>query len=477
MKINDIRFQILNNQNSTEFPLGEGGLRGIDSQYSLFHWISATADKCNSANCSAAFMVYRSALFMVHRSAAFAMLRYILNITVLLLIPLLGNSQTPDTTLAKTQLLNTNISLVMSYYSQDGNHSAVTGGIGTEELTVFAAAGAVGIDLDTNGRLLINLGIDVITSASTDNIDFNVSSASYHDNRIWVSAGYEHNFSKRRIQAGILPSASIESDYTSFGIRAWVGYFNKALTSSYSFSFQSYFDDLRWGRLNPDFRRPVTLVYPKELRDTAWFDIYMRYSYVFSFDYQHDINQRMALSIAPGFALQNGLLSTPFHRVFFEGHDEAVVENLPRNRTKFYLVLQLNWFVGKRLILKPYYRFYADDFGILAHTFALDFPVKISPQLSLIPFGRVYTQIASNYFNPFMENSESDEFYTSDYDLSKFNSYKIGLGLSYVPFAWLGKSKTQFKEFSVRYSYYWRTDGLYAHIISTFFDFGFRRIK
>ena len=405
------------------------------------------------------------------------MLRYILNITVLLLIPLLGNSQTPDTTLAKTQLLNTNISLVMSYYSQDGNHSAVTGGIGTEELTVFAAAGAVGIDLDTNGRLLINLGIDVITSASTDNIDFNVSSASYHDNRIWVSAGYEHNFSKRRIQAGILPSASIESDYTSFGIRAWVGYFNKALTSSYSFSFQSYFDDLRWGRLNPDFRRPVTLVYPKELRDTAWFDIYMRYSYVFSFDYQHDINQRMALSIAPGFALQNGLLSTPFHRVFFEGHDEAVVENLPRNRTKFYLVLQLNWFVGKRLILKPYYRFYADDFGILAHTFALDFPVKISPQLSLIPFGRVYTQIASNYFNPFMENSESDEFYTSDYDLSKFNSYKIGLGLSYVPFAWLGKSKTQFKEFSVRYSYYWRTDGLYAHIISTFFDFGFRRIK
>ena len=411
------------------------------------------------------------------RSAGSQILRHILNITVLLLIPFLGKSQTPDTTFEKIQLLNTNISLVMSYYSQDGDHSAITGGIGTEELTVFATSAAVGIDLDSNDRLLINLGIDVITSASTDNIDFNVSSASYKDNRIWISAGYEHSFSKKRIQAGILPSASMESDYLSFGVRAWVGYINKPQTSRYSFSFQSYFDDLRWGRLNPDFRRPVTLVYPAELRDTAWFDIYMRYSYVFSFDFQHDINQRMALSIAPGFALQNGLLSTPFHRVYFEGHDIAVVENLPRNRSKFYLALQLNWFVGKRLILKPYYRFYTDDFGILAHTFALDFPIKISPQLSLVPFGRIYTQIAAKYFSPFMENSETSEYYTSDYDLSKFNSYKVGLGLSYVPFAWLGKSNAQFKEFSVRYSYYWRTDGLYAHIISTFFDFGFRRFK
>jgi len=409
--------------------------------------------------------------------SVFIILKYLSFITLLMTLPFSGESQTLDSTLEKMQLLNTDIALVLSYYSQDGDHSAVTGGIGTEKLTVFATSAAVGIDLDTNDRLLVNLGIDVITSASTDNIDFNVSSASYLDNRVWISAGYEHNFSKRRIQAGILPSASMESDYLSFGVRAWVGYINKHQTSRYSFSFQTYFDDLRWGRLNPEFREPITLVYPAELRDTAWFDIYMRYSYVFSFDFQHDINQRMALSIVPGFALQNGLLSTPFHRVFFKGHTVAVVENLPRKRAKFYLALQLNWFVGKRLILKPYYRFYIDDFGISAHTIEADFPIKISPQLSMVPFGRIYTQIAAKYFNPFQENLESSKYYTSDYDLSKFNSYKVGLGLSYVPFAWLGKSNTQFKEFSFRYSYYWRTDGLYAHIISTYFDFGFRRIK
>lgn len=394
-----------------------------------------------------------------------------------LFFPVFGKAQFSDSSVVITKELNTDISLVMSYYDQDGNHSAVTGGVGTEELTVFATGAYLSVDLDTNDHLLINLGLDVITSASTDNIDFNVSSASYKDNRVWISAGYQHDFGKNRVQVGLLPALSMESDYLSFGIRAWANYVNKAKTSRYGFSFQSYFDDLRWGRLNPDFRKPVTVVYPVELRDTAWFDIYMRYSYTFAFDYQQDINQRMAINIAPGFALQNGLLSTPFHRVYLKGHEKAVVENLPRNRIKFYLAAQLNWFLGKRLVLKPYYRFYTDDFGIYAHTFSLDAPIKLSSRWSLVPFGRIYTQTSSKFFNPFQVNLENSEFYTSDYDLSKFSSYKLGVGFSYVPFAWLGKSNSQFKEFSLRYSYYWRTDGLNAHIISTYIDFGFRRFK
>jgi len=394
-----------------------------------------------------------------------------------LLFSLNGFAQRSDSAASKTKELNTDISLVLSYYDQDGDHSAITGGIGTEELTVFATGAYLSLDLDTNDALLINLGIDVITSASTDNIDFNVSSASYKDNRVWLSAGYQYGFKRNKVQVGLLGSVSMESDYLSFGLRAWVGYVNDSKTSRYSFSFQSYSDDLRWGRLNPDYRRPVRLVYPAELRDTMWFDIYMRYSYTFAFEFQHDINQRMVVSVAPGFAIQNGLLSTPFHRVYFKDHEKAVVENLPRNRSKFYFTTQLNWFVGKRIVLKPFYRFYTDDFGILAHTFALDFPIKFSSRWSVIPFGRIYTQTASKYFNLFQENLETSEFYTSDYDLSQFNSYKLGLGISYVPFAWLGNSSAQFKEISIRYSYYWRTDGLYAHIISTYIDFGFRRLK
>ena len=388
-----------------------------------------------------------------------------------------GMAQNVDSTVQKTEVLNSDISLVMSYYSQDGDHSAVTGGIGTEELTVFAVGASLGHDLDSNGRLLVNAGIDVITSASTDNIDYRVSSASYRDNRIWLSGGYERNFRKKRILAGILPSASMESDYLSFGIRSWINYAGKSSVNRLGFSFQAYFDDLRWGRLNPDYRRPVTVVYPVELRDTAWFDIYMRYSWVFAFDYQHDINRRMTIRIAPGFAFQNGLLSTPFHRVYEEGSEKAVVENLPQQRFKFYVILQLNWFAGKRFIMKPYFRFYVDDFGILAHAFALDMPVKLNARWSVIPFGRFYTQIGSRYFYPYEAAPVSAEYYTSDYDLSAFNSYKIGMGISFLPFAGLGKSRMMFREVSIRYSFFTRTDGLNAHIISSYFDWGIRREK
>lgn len=117
---------------------------------------------------------------------------------------------------------------------------------------------------------------------------------------------------------------------------------------------QLFADDLRWGRLNEDYRRPVTLVYPVELRDSIWFDIYMRYSYNFTFDIQHDINRRMNIGIFPGIIFQQGLLSTPFHRFYFAGATKAVVENLPRSRIKLPLGIQLNIFVGARTVLQIY---------------------------------------------------------------------------------------------------------------------------
>jgi hypothetical protein len=58
-----------------------------------------------------------------------------------------------------------------------------------------------------------------------------------------------------------------------------------------------------------------------------------------------------------------------------------------------------------------------------------------------------------------------DEFYTSDYDLSKFTSIKAGLALRYAPFKRVGRRIT-FNEVQLRYSYYRQSNGLYAHIIS-----------
>ena len=68
----------------------------------------------------------------------------------------------------------TDIELLYNHYVQDGSNSAVTGGIGTEKLIVYAPAIKVSHKSKQN-IFSLNAGADIISSASTDNIDFIVS--------------------------------------------------------------------------------------------------------------------------------------------------------------------------------------------------------------------------------------------------------------------------------------------------------------
>src|SRR5918993_3916882 len=109
----------------------------------------------------------------------------------------------PDSTgFKKKNLTLTEVNLVSGYYTQDGNHSAVTGGIGTEKLTDYSNT----IDLklvkvgtkDKEHVLNLQLGIDHYTSASSDNIDpATITSASYADTRTYPSVAYTVNNKKK----------------------------------------------------------------------------------------------------------------------------------------------------------------------------------------------------------------------------------------------------------------------------------------
>src|SRR5689334_20781039 len=105
-------------------------------------------------------------------------------------------SERPDSSNYKNRKLKLDeVNFVSSYYKQDGNNSAVTGGIGSEHLTDFATTLDVRLSkYDTRGRkrsITAEVGIDVYTSASSDKIDPNtVSSASSGDKRIYPSLTY-----------------------------------------------------------------------------------------------------------------------------------------------------------------------------------------------------------------------------------------------------------------------------------------------
>ena len=389
---------------------------------------------------------------------------------IILIINIILQSAGQDSLYIKRKLSEADINVLFSYYTQDGNHSAVTGGTGTEKLQVYAPKATVAIELDSVHSFYLNGGVDLITSASTDRIDYRMSSASYHDFHLLVEGGYGHYFKKARLEAGIGSHFSLESDYLSTGANIWLQHTDRAEMTGYSLTFQYFYDDLRWGRRADE---ELTLIYPIELRDTAWFDIYLRYSYNLGLGWERVINRRMVLGIFPGVTLQAGLLSTPFHRVYFQGQEDAKVEDLPRQRIKVPVGVKLNSYLGSSLILNSYYRFYWDDFDILANTLELAAHYKVNPYWTPSVSLRFYHQTASSYFKPYKQHLLTDRYYTSDYDLSAFYSVEAGAGIRFAPFKGMF-GNWSFNEVDLKYTYYWRSDGLDAHFISSFFGFGSR---
>src|SRR5690606_5151547 len=152
-----------------------------------------------------------------------------------------------DSLYKKQKLSETDVQLVFSYYTQDGNHSAVTGGEGTEELMVYAPEVTLTHRRDSVQTFTLNAGVDIITSASTDNIDYIVSTASGVDMRSHVNLAYSRKLEHSNLRAGINTGLSIESDYTSLPVGLNLTYTDPDGSREWSAALQCYFDDLRWG--------------------------------------------------------------------------------------------------------------------------------------------------------------------------------------------------------------------------------------
>jgi hypothetical protein len=85
---------------------------------------------------------------------------------------------------------------------------------------------------------------------------------------------------------------------------------------------------------------------------------------------------------------------------------------------------------------------------------------------------RYYIQSQTKYFAAFEKHISTEEYYTSDYDLSSFTTNQYGLGVSYTDIFTAGKIwKFGIKNIDFRYNHYTRTDGLNANIASIAFKF------
>jgi hypothetical protein len=352
--------------------------------------------------------------------------------------------------------------LVSSYYRQDGNNSAVTGGIGSEKLTDFSNT----IDLklsryDKRNRkhsFTGELGIDHYTSASSDKIDpTTISSASHADTRIYPSLGWTMENENKGSTIGAGLSLSSEFDYTSFGANISFAKKTKNGNGEFSAKAQAYFDQ-------------VTLIYPIELRpagsggDDDDYAVTGRNTFSGSLAWSQIINQSFQIMLDGEVVYQQGYLGLPFHRVYFA--DNSVhVENLPSTRMKIPLGVRANYFLGDKFILRTWYRFYHDDWNINSNTLQLETVVKLTPFFSVTPFYRYYQQTAAKSFGPYRVHTAADKYYTSNYDLSKFNSNFYGVGFRIAPPAGIFKIQ-RLNSLEIRYGHYEKTTGMNSDIIS-----------
>jgi len=436
----------------------------------------------------------------------------------------------------KKRVLETaEVEFLTSYYSQEGDNAAVTGGIGDEKLTDFTPTFVISMPLNADDVLTVDVGISTYTSASSSNLNpFDrikknpstviaptpwaaSSGASSKDTWTSVSADYSHSSDNRNKVWNADLSLATEYDYFSIGFGGGYTILFNEKNTEVSIQGNVYLDTWKprypteldtYVEVNGDLTQGYfsnTVIWNQQGNaSTNWqpitgfnlIDNKSRNSYSLSFSFSQILNKNAQFSVFFDLIQQDGWLANPMQRVYFGDVDNYYIgeassipnytsktnkdvfqladdiERLPSSRFKIPLGFRFNYYINEIVSLRTYYRYYFDDWGISSHTANVSLPIKISEKFTLYPSYRFYNQTAADYFAPYEENISTSQFYTSDYDLSKFNANQYGFGVGYTDiFSKWHIWKLGLKSIDLKYNSYKRNTGLSANIISAGFKF------
>jgi len=436
-------------------------------------------------------------------------------------------SQQDSTLVYKKRVLETTeVDFLSSYYSQDGNNASVTGGIGTEELTDATATIVVSMPLNEDDVLTIDAGISAYTSASSSNTDpfddsdgatpwSTSSGASASD--VWanINADYSHSSDDRNTIWNADLSLASEYDYFSLGFGGGLTKLFNEKNTTIGVSAKVYLDT--WNPVYPielrsfednngnltqglfsnlniiDQNGNTSLAYNpvnyKSIQDKG------RNTYSLSLSFSQILSKNAQFSVFLDLVNQQGWLANPLQRVYFSDVDNYYVgnaasipnykssgntdvfqladdiERLPDSRIKIPVGFRFNYYLNEVFTVRTYYRYYFDDWGIKSNTASIEVPIKISQKFTLYPSFRYYDQTEADYFAPYEQNLSTEQFYTSDYDLSKFSANQYGFGISYTDiFSSAHIWELGLKSIDFKYNNYQRNTGLSAN----YFGLGFK---
>lgn len=481
-----------------------------------------------------------------------------MKIKIILLFLVVGcnafsQESTTGTDFKKRVLESTEVDFLISYYNQDGAKSAVSGGIGSEKLTDVATNIVVAMPLNDDAVLTIDLGISAYSSASSSNINpFNATGASGRggeddddddkrsqktaaasapygtpwqastgasksDQLTAITANYAHSSDSRDFIWNADVSFSNEYDYTSAGFGGGIAQLFNDKNIELSVKANVYLDQWRpiyptelheyskYGNnfLNQGYFSGVTVLDQNGQASANFIpsafttiSAVNRNSYSASFGFSQVLSKKLQVSLFFDLLQQQGLLSTPYHRIYFAdkanyyiGQAQYIpnyesdrnvgvykladdIERLPDSRFKLPLGVRLNYYINERFVLRSYYRYYSDNWDIQAHTANIELPIKVSDKFTVFPMYRYYTQTQSKYYAAYEMHLSTEQFYTSDPDLATFYSNQYGLGVNYTDIFTVAKIwRFGLKNVDLRLNHYQRSDQLSANIATIGFKF------
>lgn len=125
-----------------------------------------------------------------------------------------------------------------------------------------------------------------------------------------------------------------------------------------------------------------------------------------------------------------GFLSDPYKLASVD--DSLVQDARPDSRWQAALSTRYRHrFTGARASLHADYRYFLDEWEVNAHTVNLAWHQDLGDRFTLTPSVRYYSQSQAYFYQAYYRTARSDGLASSDYRLSPYGAYTLGLSLRY----------------------------------------------
>jgi hypothetical protein len=318
-------------------------------------------------------------------------------------------------------------------------------GRGSSELLVFQPLFFARIRQSEDVTHDVYAGVDVVTSASADALDA-VSSAS-RQNESFEIDGFstldlddDHHL---RLHWGGHLEEPLRSGTLGVAGAVDVAEDNATFTASLDAIYDT-FDHLTFLGRNRGISNRITLSFNTSLTQV--------------------LSASTLASVSYGFTAQVGTLETTYNSVPLDNGDrigDLFPDSRLRHAVAIRVVQALPTFCT---FFEAAYRFYADDFGIVAHTPEIAMTHFVEDAFSFRLSYRFHTQKAPSFWTSVASRDER-AFRTADSDLESFDAHELGGSVRWY-YDLDGAVTAESSYVVLDYHHYVRTNDLYANLVS-----------